>query len=78
MKKEIPKAYNPKKVEDKIYKKWKKSGYFNPDNLKLPKDAEKFSISMPPPNFYAAAERNGSFAFGTCFNARLSGLNDKI
>jgi len=49
-KKEIPKAYNPQEVEDKIYKKWEESGKFNPDNLKLPEDAEKFSISMPPPN----------------------------
>ncbi len=50
---EIPKAYNPKEVEDKIYQKWEKSGYFNPDNL--PCQANKncrgvFSIVMPPPN----------------------------
>ncbi|MCK5475672.1 MAG: PhzF family phenazine biosynthesis isomerase [Candidatus Pacebacteria bacterium] len=50
MKKEIPKAYNPQEVEDKIYKKWEESGKFDPDNLELPEDAEKFSISMPPPN----------------------------
>ncbi|MBN1325589.1 valine--tRNA ligase [Candidatus Falkowbacteria bacterium] len=48
--KEIPKAYNPKDVEDKIYHKWEESGYFNPDNLKLPKNGDYFSISMPPPN----------------------------
>jgi len=50
MKKEIPKAYNSQEVEDDIYKKWEESGFFNPDNLKLPEGAEKFSISMPPPN----------------------------
>jgi valyl-tRNA synthetase len=50
MKKEIPKAYNPKEVEDKIYKTWEKSGFFNPDNLELPENAGKFSIAMPPPN----------------------------
>lgn len=50
MKKEVPKAYNPQEVEDKIYKKWEESGFFNPDNLGLSEDAEKFSISMPPPN----------------------------
>ena len=50
MKKEIPKAYNPQEVEDKIYKKWEESGKFDPDNLELPEDAEKFVISMPPPN----------------------------
>jgi len=47
---EMPKAYNPQEVEDKIYKKWEESGAFNPDNLELAEDAEKFSIAMPPPN----------------------------
>lgn len=47
--KDIAKAYNPAETEDKIYKKWEDSGYFNPD--KLPgKRSEYFSISMPPPN----------------------------
>ncbi|MCX6746078.1 MAG: valine--tRNA ligase, partial [Candidatus Parcubacteria bacterium] len=47
--KEIPKAYDPKEVEDKIYKKWEDSGYFNPD--KLPSQRlDYFSIAMPPPN----------------------------
>ena len=50
MKKEIPKAYNPQEVEDAIYKRWEESGFFNPDNLELPETAEKFVISMPPPN----------------------------
>ncbi len=46
---ELPKAYNPKEVEDKIYQKWEKSGYFNPD--KLPRQGrDVFSIVMPPPN----------------------------
>src|SRR3989339_860551 len=44
--KEIEKAYNPKGVEDKIYKKWEESGFFNPDNLK----GKPYSIMMPPPN----------------------------
>lgn len=48
--KDIPKAYNAKDYEDKVYEKWEKSGFFNPDNLELDKKAEKFSISMPPPN----------------------------
>ncbi|MDP3057593.1 MAG: valine--tRNA ligase [bacterium] len=47
---EIPKAYNPQEVEDKIYKIWEKSGVFNPDNLDLPKNAKVFSVAMPPPN----------------------------
>ena len=47
---EIPKAYNSREVEDKIYQKWEESGCFNPDNLNLPKNAKSFVISMPPPN----------------------------
>ncbi len=45
---ELEKAYNPKAVEDGIYEKWEKSGYFNPDNL--PRQGKPFSIAMPPPN----------------------------
>ncbi len=41
--------YNPKLVEDKIYKLWEDSGFFNPDNL--PKNHKKpFTILMPPIN----------------------------
>ncbi len=43
---ELPKAYEPQKVEDNIYSKWEKSGLFNPDNL----EGEPFTIMMPPPN----------------------------
>jgi valyl-tRNA synthetase len=46
---ELEKAYNPKAVEDGIYEKWEKSGYFNPNNL--PRQGRTaFSIVMPPPN----------------------------
>src|SRR3989344_1091547 len=46
---DLPKAYNPKETEDKIYKLWEGSGYFNPD--KLPGDRKEiFSIVLPPPN----------------------------
>jgi len=50
-------AYNPKETEEKIYKEWEDSGYFNPDNLlteKIKKDSsgkeKTFSIILPPPN----------------------------
>jgi len=49
--KNVATAYEPQKIEDKIYKLWEKSGYFNPD--KLPdqkKRKESYSIVMPPPN----------------------------
>jgi len=46
---EIPKAYQPQDVEDKVYQQWEESGYFNPDNL-TNVNQDYFSISMPPPN----------------------------
>ena len=46
---ELEKAYDPKKVEDKIYGLWEKSGFFNPD--KLPGKRKKpYTIVIPPPN----------------------------
>lgn len=52
MSNKLPKAYNPKEVEDKIYKLWEKSGFFNPDNLPIPKTLtpKPFSMAMPLPN----------------------------
>lgn len=46
--------YNPAEHEDKLYKMWEDSGFFNPDVCVAKgvtaKDAEAFSIVMPPPN----------------------------
>jgi len=44
---ELPKAYNPHDVEDKIYKEWESKGYFHatPDPAKKP-----YTIVIPPPN----------------------------
>jgi len=50
MSSQLPKAYNAKEYEDKIYQKWEKSGFFNPDKLKVSKNAKSFSIAIPPPN----------------------------
>lgn len=47
---ELPKTYQPEKYEAKIYDRWEKSGFFNPDNLDLDKDAKSFTIVLPPPN----------------------------
>jgi valyl-tRNA synthetase len=51
--KELDKAYKPLEKEDKIYEKWEKSGYFNPDNLNLPESAKSYTIILPPPNITA-------------------------
>jgi valyl-tRNA synthetase len=54
MKHELPKAYDPREWEDKLYKQWEESGYFNPDNAVgdgiVADNAEPFSIVLPPPN----------------------------
>lgn len=43
------KPYDPKSTEDRIYKTWEESGFFNPDNL--PGDRKNaFTIIMPPAN----------------------------
>ena len=45
--KELPKVYDPKAVEKKIYDFWMKGGYFKAE---IDKDKKPFSIVMPPPN----------------------------
>ena len=47
MMRELPKTYDPKAVEKKIYDMWMKGGYFKG---KIDKDKKPFSIVMPPPN----------------------------
>jgi valyl-tRNA synthetase len=43
------KPYNPKETEDRIYKLWEESGFFNPDKNTDP-SAKSFTIIMPPVN----------------------------
>ena len=58
MQSEFDNPYNPKEHEDKIYKIWEESGFFNPDNLpKRPAyakasagKAKTFSMTLAPPN----------------------------
>jgi len=45
----FPKIYDPKKVEDKIYRLWQKSGFFNPDKLPI-RHKKTYTIVLPPPN----------------------------
>lgn len=58
--------YNPKEVEEKIYKLWEKSGFFNPDNLKWTKKV--FSIVVPPPNI------TGSLHMGHALNGVIQDI----
>ncbi|MFA6695834.1 MAG: valine--tRNA ligase, partial [Sphaerochaeta sp.] len=43
---ELPKAYDPKQFEDRIYQQWLEEGKFKPAEGKEP----PFTIVMPPPN----------------------------
>lgn len=51
---ELKKPYDPKSTENSIYKTWEDSGFFNPDvcidKEVTRKDADYFSIVLPPPN----------------------------
>src|SRR3989338_8795995 len=64
MKSNLDQPYNPQEVENKIYRIWEKSGFFNPDNLPVSKNKnsklkiKNFCIIMPPPN------ANGSLHIG--------------
>src|SRR3972149_7651882 len=44
---ELPKAYEPKQVEERLYRSWVEGGYFVP---KIDPQKEPFVIIMPPPN----------------------------
>ncbi|MDO8525784.1 MAG: valine--tRNA ligase [Candidatus Omnitrophota bacterium] len=44
---ELPKAYNPQGIEDRLYKGWEERGYFHAEPKK---DKKPYSIVIPPPN----------------------------
>ena len=43
MSKELNKTYDPKDIEDRLYKKWEDNGYFHAE-------VDRSKIVMPPPN----------------------------
>jgi len=64
---ELPPQYNPKETEDKIYKLWEETGYFNPD--KLPGKRKKpYTIVIPPPNV------TGELHIGHALNATIQDI----
>jgi len=62
---DLPKTYNPKETEDKIYQLWEDSGFLNPDNLKGKKS---YSIVIPPPNV------TGELHMGHALNATIQDI----
>ena len=47
MSKELAKTYDPKGIEDRLYKKWEDNGYFH---AQADRSKKPFIIVMPPPN----------------------------
>ncbi|MBR4754895.1 MAG: valine--tRNA ligase, partial [Lachnospiraceae bacterium] len=65
MSKELEKTYDPKRIEDRLYKKWEEKKYFHaePDKSKKP-----FTIVMPPPNI------TGQLHMGHAFDNTLQDI----
>src|SRR3989344_2552894 len=65
MNEELKKPYDPKEVEVSTYKKWEESGFFNPDVCiekgVTTKDADYFSIVLPPPNVTGTLHMGSAF-----------------
>ncbi|MBU2218897.1 valine--tRNA ligase [Patescibacteria group bacterium] len=70
MDEKLLKPYDPKATEDRIYKLWEESGFFNPDNL--PKNhklkTKNYCITIPPPNI------TGSLHMGHALNATIQDI----
>lgn len=47
---ELPKAYEPKKYEDGVYKRWEEAGFFSPEKSASRTAKNYFSLVLPPPN----------------------------
>lgn len=43
---DIPKKYEPEKIEDKWYKNWMDNGFFH----SVPDQREPYTVVIPPPN----------------------------
>src|SRR5579883_3048793 len=48
---DLPKAYDPQMVEERLYRFWEEGGYFIPQ---IDPNQRPFTISMPPPNVTGA------------------------
>jgi valyl-tRNA synthetase len=67
--KDLPKAYEASRVEDKIYKDWEDSGAFNSDKLpERNQKGEPYCIMMPPPN------RTGTLHMGHAMGMAIQDL----
>jgi len=66
------KPYDPKEVEEKIYREWEEAGYFSPEahqpRPRNPKSKKSFTIVIPPPNI------TGSLHMGHALNATIQDI----
>ncbi|MDP1719119.1 MAG: valine--tRNA ligase [bacterium] len=68
MTEELPKAYDPKATEDRIYKMWEEGGYFKPQVKSEKLKVKSYSIHLPPPNV------TGSLHMGHALNATIADI----
>lgn len=61
----LPKNYDPKDFEDRLYSFWNDNGYFTPE---INKDKTPFTIMMPPPNV------TGSLHMGHALNNTIQDI----
>lgn len=62
---ELPKQYNPKEHESKIYQQWEESGSFKPNEKALKQGKAPFVVTLPPPNI------TGSLHMGHALNSTI-------
>ena len=67
--KELPKTYEPKAVEGKIYKMWLDGGYFKGE---IAPDKQPFCIVMPPPNI------TGQLHLGHAFDETIQDVLTRV
>jgi valyl-tRNA synthetase len=65
LEKEIPKAYDPARVEGKWYRFWEERGYFK---CEISRDKKPFAIVIPPPNI------TGRLHIGHALNGTLQDI----
>ncbi len=61
----LPKNYDPKEFEDRLYKFWNDKGYFTPE---IDKNKKPYTIMMPPPNV------TGSLHMGHALNNTIQDI----
>ncbi|QQG45724.1 MAG: valine--tRNA ligase [Candidatus Sungiibacteriota bacterium] len=72
MSRDLPTQYNPKEVEEKVYRMWEKSGFFAPEahqpRADNPNSKKTYAIALPPPNI------TGSLHLGHALNATIQDI----